>query len=202
MAGVHGAAAGTAPRHRAGGIGQGDGWLCCHQLQVTALGSPGLWAENKRLSVPAARMWGDTTRGRRGGPLQPQPQPQPGVTTAPTPPGHLLRVRSGPVRHRHHVNDPWIRAGKIHCPRWALPKLAPSRPKGRGGGGSLPPRIPRPQESGKRRYGNGCKAHPPRALRRQLCPIPKPPAARSERGRPAAAKGNPERKQPFEGLIL
>lgn len=85
-----------------------------------------------------------------------------------------------------------------HC---RVPKLAPSRPEGWGGDGS-PPLVPPPQESGKRRYGNGCKAHPPRALRRELCPIPKPPAARGERGRPAAAKGNPERKQPFEGLIL
>lgn len=85
-----------------------------------------------------------------------------------------------------------------HC---RVPKLAPSRPEGWGGCGS-PPRIPPPQENGKRRYGNGCKAHPPRALRCELCPIPKPPAARGERGRPAAAKGNPERKPPFEGLIL
>lgn len=82
-----------------------------------------------------------------------------------------------------------------------VPKLAPSRPEGWGGGGS-PPRIPPPQESGKRRYGKGCEAHPPRPLRRELCPIPEPPAARGERGRPAAAKGNPERKQPSEGLIL
>lgn len=58
MAGAHGAVADAAPRHRAGGVGQGDGWLPRHRLQVTALGSPGIWVENKQPSVPAARMWG------------------------------------------------------------------------------------------------------------------------------------------------
>lgn len=67
MGSAHGAVADAAPWHRAGGIGEGDGWLRCHRLQVTALGSAGVWAENKRLSVPAARMWGDTTRGDDAG---------------------------------------------------------------------------------------------------------------------------------------
>lgn len=114
MASVQGAVADAAPWHRAGGIGEGDGWLRCHRLQVTALSSPGAWEENKRLSVPAARMWGDTTRGdmmRDGAECLRQRRhcpcslsPQPGVTTAPPPAqhprDHLLRVCSGPVCHR------------------------------------------------------------------------------------------------------
>lgn len=94
MAGAQGAAADAAPRHRAGGVGQGDyGWLCRHRLQVTALGSPGVWVENKTPSVPVARTWGDTTqRGRDAGggciatsaPALPA-HPRHGVTTAPPP---------------------------------------------------------------------------------------------------------------------
>lgn len=57
-----------------------------------------------------------------------------------------------------------------HC---RVPKLVPGCPERSGSGGS-PPASPMPQESGKLRYGNGHKAHPLQAPRRELRPIPNP----------------------------
>lgn len=207
MAGAHRAAADAAPRHCVCGIGQGDGWLRRHRLQVTSLGSPGVWAENETVS-PCCTDVGTGNMGvtRHGGgrdtgggciatpaPALP-PRPQHGVTAVPPPAqrprDHLLRVCSGLVcrcRPLGAITLMTLGSGleksavpPRHC---RVPKLAPGCPERSGGGGS-PPASPVPQESGKLRYGNGCKAHPPRAPRRELRPIPNPPARHtSEQGR-------------------
>lgn len=159
MVSAHGAVADTAPWHRAGGIGEGDGWLLCQRLQVTALGSPGVWAENKRLSVPAARMWGDTTRGDdEGGGLMSPPapalpfQPQPPARRRHSTPGTFCYVFArGPSATasplRNPVNDPWIRAGKIHRPRSA-PLRARTRTRRLGRWRKPPPAFPRRRKVG------------------------------------------------------
>lgn len=97
-----------------------------------------------------------------------------------------LSAAAGPCRD--HVNDPRIRAGKICCPSSALlPAKTRTRLPRRLGRWRKPPHVPPvPQERGKLRYGNGRKAHPPRAPRRELRPIPNPP-------RGAGASGASER---------
>lgn len=159
--GAHRAAADAAPRHRAGGIGQGDGRLRRHRLQVAALGSPSIWMENKRPSVPAMQTWGDTTRGgtccRRG--LQCNMSPgaasvspsqhhhSPAAGTAPAGPSAtcLLGARL-PLLAPAVITLMTLGSGleksavpPRHC---CLPKLAPGCPEGWGGGGNPPTSPP------------------------------------------------------------
>ena len=197
MAGAHGAAADAAPWHSAGGIGQGDGWLCRHRLQVTALGSPGVWAENKRLSAPIPRgqgTWGDPTRGGRdaGGGCMATPalarrHRGPTAGTAPAGPSATCSLGTrlplpAPAAITLMTLGSGLEKSTVPARHCRVPKLTPGCPEGSGGGGS-PPASPRPQESGKLRYGNGCKAHPPRAPRRELRPVPNPPRGARASGR-------------------
>lgn len=203
--GAHRAAADAAPWHRAGGIGQGDERLRCHRLQVTALGSPSIWMENKRPSVPAMQTWGDTTRGgtrcRRGlqsnsspgaAPASPsQHHRSPAAGTAPAGPSAtcLLGARLpllAPAVITLMTLGSGLEKSAVPARHCCLPKLAPGCPEGWGGGGNPPTSPPMLQERGKLRYGNGRKAHPPQAPRRELRPIPNPP-------RGAGASGASER---------
>lgn len=72
-------------------------------------------------------------------PFSLSPQHGPAARTAPP----------GPGPGRNHGNDPWIRAGKIHCPCSApLRAKTRTRPPQRPGRWRKPPRIPRRRKVG------------------------------------------------------